>query len=282
MALYDLTDTPPSALLALYVDVLAQLRQRAIIRSTNNPVADYAEYLVAQALGVQLAAKSTTGYDAIGSDGERYEVKARRLTASNLSRQLSAIRGLPERHFDYLAGVLFAEDFTVARACLVPISVVEQEATYRSHVNAWILHLRDSLWARGDVRDITAAVRAAAADEARRVSAETPPEVTVASADAGLHLSDESAPPDDHAGRQTTRPAATYTYSRFCFKADVIERLGMDEAFRVVTPMGTFQMTKAEFYCDFPKVPASKSYRVDRIYHYPKLPERALRHLVSD
>jgi hypothetical protein len=160
----QLTDVATSDLLALYRGVLRELRRRRVVRSTNSPVADYAEYLVVKALSLGLAPKSTKGYDATDAQGQRYEIKGRRLTAHNRSRQLSVIRGLRERHFAYLAGVLFDERFSVLRACLLPIKIVEQEAVYREHVNGWILHLRDSLWELEGVDDITSAVRAAEAD----------------------------------------------------------------------------------------------------------------------
>jgi hypothetical protein len=70
--------------------------------------------------------------------------------------------------------------------------------------------------------------------------------------------------------------AATYRYSRLCFRADVIEPLQDDDVFEVVTPEGRFRMTKAEFSRAFPGVVASRSYREGRIYHYPKVPQAAL------
>lgn len=76
-------------------------------------------------------------------------------------------------------------------------------------------------------------------------------------------------------------PAATYSFSRLCFRRDVIEPIGQSEAFRVITPVGIFQMTKSDFYRDFRNVVESKSYREDGIYHYPKLPARAERYRVS-
>ena len=76
-------------------------------------------------------------------------------------------------------------------------------------------------------------------------------------------------------------PAATYRFSRLCFRRDVIEPIGQSETFRVVTPVGTFQMTKSDFYREFENVVESKSYRVDGIYHYPKLPARAERYRIS-
>jgi hypothetical protein len=79
----------------------------------------------------------------------------------------------------------------------------------------------------------------------------------------------------------STAPSATYHFSRLCFRRDVIESLGQNEPFRVITPAGTFQMTKSEFYQEFQNVVGSKSYSQDGIYHYPKLPSRAERFRVS-
>jgi hypothetical protein len=75
--------------------------------------------------------------------------------------------------------------------------------------------------------------------------------------------------------------ASQYSHPRLCFKADVIEPLGMDDKFCIVTGDGAFAMTKREFYEAFPKVLESKSYRQDRIYHYRKPPQRALRFKIN-
>jgi hypothetical protein len=66
-----------------------------------------------------------------------------------------------------------------------------------------------------------------------------------------------------------------YTAARLRFLADVIEPLSMKDVFEVVTPVGTWRMTKAEFYQVFPNVVSSKSYTESRYYHYPKPPEKA-------
>jgi hypothetical protein len=77
------------------------------------------------------------------------------------------------------------------------------------------------------------------------------------------------------AARGGVPAAASYKFSRLCFRRDIIESLGPTEMFQVITPTGTFPMTKSEFYRDFHNVVASKSYREVGIYHYPKLPVRA-------
>jgi hypothetical protein len=80
----------------------------------------------------------------------------------------------------------------------------------------------------------------------------------------------------------TTRgqPLVTYRHTRLCFKADQIEPLPMNGSFRVTTNVGTFQMTKAEFYRDFGNVVQTRSYRTPGGYHYPVLPRAAERYRV--
>ncbi len=57
----DLAQLSDANLLALWADVMAELKSRDVIRSANNPVADYAERLVADRLGLALAPPSTPG-----------------------------------------------------------------------------------------------------------------------------------------------------------------------------------------------------------------------------
>jgi hypothetical protein len=151
----ELKKTRPAELLRLFSDVLEELRERKIIRSSNNPVADLAEILVSHALGLKLMTKSTKGHDAVDHKGQKYEIKARRPTKHNKSRQLSVLRGLNEKKFNYLAGIIFKDDFSVHRSCLIPHDIVLELADYRQYVNGWILHLRDSVWDEPGVIDIT-------------------------------------------------------------------------------------------------------------------------------
>lgn len=71
------------------------------------------------------------------------------------------------------------------------------------------------------------------------------------------------------------KPIATYTHSRLCFKAAVIESLRDVDTFQIVSNAGSFVMTKGEFYSVFCNVVASRSYRVNGIYHYPSPPSKA-------
>lgn len=153
--------TTPLSLLRQYSSVLRELRKSGVLRSANNPVADYAELLVSRALALDLSGKSNAGYDAVDNAGARYEIKGRRVTPENPSRQLSAIRGIDKRKFDYLAGVLFDVEFNVLKACLVPHRVVNENCQFSRHSNSSIFHLRDSVWQLQGVENLTEVVQLA-------------------------------------------------------------------------------------------------------------------------
>jgi hypothetical protein len=143
-------------LLALHSGILDELRRRSVLRTANNPVADYAELLVCSALSLTPAPNSEKGYDATDSDGRRYEIKARRQTKRSKPTRFSAIRGLEEGHFDYLVAVLFKEDFRIHRAAILTPEAVAKRVFWQKHVNGWILPLNDSLWNDSVLQDITA------------------------------------------------------------------------------------------------------------------------------
>ncbi len=101
-------------------------------------------------------------------------------------------------------------------------------------------------------------------------------------ADSHPSTSDDSLPIVDATLPKSTAPTVTYTFSRFCFKADAIEPLAMTDTFRMITTRhGTFQMTKEEFYRDFPKVRETRSYREGRLHHSPTVSRMAARYRIS-
>lgn len=164
MSPIDLSSLDIGSLLRLYCAIGKELIDRKVTRSTNNPAADYAECLFATALTLTLAGQSAKGYDAIDASGQRFQIKGRRPTTANPSRQLSVIRNLDKQPFEFLAGVLFTPDFAVMRAAVIPHDVVIARSKYRAHVNGWLFHLEDHIWMVDGVRDVTEEIRAVEAD----------------------------------------------------------------------------------------------------------------------
>jgi hypothetical protein len=149
-------------LLMMHGAIGDELLRRGVVRTANNPGGDFAETLYSRAFGWTLAGNSALGYDAADAEGLRYQIKARRITARNGSRQLSSLRRLPERQFDFLAGVLFEPDYSVRRAVIVPHAQVEALSQFIAHTNGWRFMLEDRVWDLPEARDVTAELRAAA------------------------------------------------------------------------------------------------------------------------
>ncbi len=130
-------------LLRLYNDLMEELRERELIRSSNNPVCDYAEKIVADKLNLKLERGSNKGYDAIDEKtGLRYQIKSRRLTKHNTSRQLGVIRNWKQQLFDYLIVVIFNEYFEPEEIWQIPHKVINKYSKFSVHQNGFILILK--------------------------------------------------------------------------------------------------------------------------------------------
>jgi hypothetical protein len=152
----DLTKFSVAELLALNGAILVELRRRNICRTENNPTGDYAEYLAAEKLGLELNNNSKLGYDAVDPIGLRYQIKGRRITPKNHSTQLSVIRNLDNQEFDHLVALLFDENYSVLKAAKVPHGIIGEHAKYNSHQNGHILHLNTKLLGDFRVENLTA------------------------------------------------------------------------------------------------------------------------------
>lgn len=160
--MFDLTQLTPTELLKLQSSIIEELRSRRILRSSNNPVGDWAEYLYCTAFQWNQTGNSQAQVDAIGPDGKRYQIKGRRITPQNGSRQLSAIRDLDKNPFDFLAGVLFEADYSVMRAAIIPAKIVRRLSTPHDHTRSFTFQLRNRVWDAPGVRDVTEKLRAVA------------------------------------------------------------------------------------------------------------------------
>lgn len=151
-----------SQLLSNYAANLEELRSRGVIRTANNPLSDYGELLFCRAFGWTLAGNSAAGHDAKCQNGIRYQIKARRITKHNGSRQMSALRNLDKDPFDHLAGVLVDSEFRVLKAILVPVDTVRSRSKHIEHTNSWKFMLTDDVWKLPGIVDVTEEIRRAA------------------------------------------------------------------------------------------------------------------------
>lgn len=146
MATLNLRDLDDDALTDLWANTMAELRRRGIVRTFNNPVGDIAEALAARRLGLTVVERnSEKGHDAVDADGRRYQVKARRITPQNKSRQLGNIRDLDDDPFDFLVAVLFDEWLNVTEMWIVTPDVVRDYARYSKHARAHLLRMKGAV-----------------------------------------------------------------------------------------------------------------------------------------
>ena len=104
----ELKTKSPTELLPLHSQIIGELRRRKIVRTQNNPIGDYTEWLVCKCLDLEIEGNSKAGYDATDAAGLRYQIKGRR--SADRSIQFSAIRNLDEGHFDFVIAVVFDLD----------------------------------------------------------------------------------------------------------------------------------------------------------------------------
>lgn len=141
--------------------ILMELRRRKICRSENIPTGDLAEYLSCQALSLTLTTNSSKGFDAIDAEGKRYQIKGRRVTVGNKSRQLSAIREIDAAHFDYVLAVFFDSEFRVYFAYRFTAAACISHARFVPRTNSFRLFANEDIIQRVDTVDYTDLFRAA-------------------------------------------------------------------------------------------------------------------------
>ncbi|MGK9175410.1 hypothetical protein KXR87_19680 [Yokenella regensburgei] len=169
-----LTSLSDLELLSLHSEILTQLRFRGVIRTKNNPVGDYAEWLVSKAFGMTLLSNSSAGADAIDTDGKRVQIKARRVTPDNTSRLLSALRNYEAADFDYLIAVIFDETYNIFEAYKIPHEVIRDYARHSVHVNAHIINLKGAILTDPRVSSIKEELVVRSSASANKVSMQIP------------------------------------------------------------------------------------------------------------
>lgn len=149
-------------LMNMYAEILAELNSRNVVRTYNSPVGDYAEWLVAEKLGLMLERNSQKGYDAYDPEtGLRYQIKSRweRGAASTQSRELNVIRNYDDNQFDYLVIVIFDERFCVKEAYMLPHDTVKPYARYNKHQNGYVLVAKGAVLLDKGTENITGRLR---------------------------------------------------------------------------------------------------------------------------
>ena len=108
-------------LLRAYLTSLERLRPYGI-----ESLSDYAEYAFEQALQGKRVARGKKGHDVLLPRLGRVQVKERRLPADGRLEERLHLRNCSSEGCDFIGAVIFANDYTVKKATLVPFAEVER------------------------------------------------------------------------------------------------------------------------------------------------------------
>ncbi len=146
------TEEDIKKLLQAHGNVLEKLVSLGVVKTRNNPIGDYTEWLVRRRMGLTEASANQKGFDATDDDENRYQIKGRREEGTSV--QLSPVRDLEKRHFDFLIAVAFNNDYSIRFAIMIPHGIVEKFARYQRYVSGHLPMLRDEHAKQPGVTDI--------------------------------------------------------------------------------------------------------------------------------
>jgi hypothetical protein len=150
-----LATEPTPALLRQYAEILAELRARGVVRTSNAPLGDYAEHIALQVYGGTLAPNSAKSYDLVATDGRRIQVKARTVSATTSPSAVFSVF----RSFDFDAAtliVLDARTYDLRWARELSPEDVRETSRWSAHVNGHLLLVRRAEKLGTDVTDLFA------------------------------------------------------------------------------------------------------------------------------
>jgi hypothetical protein len=134
-----------SHLIACYLSSRAGLKQLGILRTERTLQGDFAEWLVAHLLDIQLNPNTVEKhFDAADAAGRKYQIKSRIVTSMSQSTSFDFRNG--ELGFDFLVTVFFDKNFEV----LAVLRVAREVVVALSHQTASTLRFR---WNRSCAKD---------------------------------------------------------------------------------------------------------------------------------
>ncbi|GAA2373716.1 hypothetical protein [Gordonia cholesterolivorans] len=150
----DLTALGVQDLLRLDAAIIAELRRRGLVRTSNKPLGDVAEAVVHAARGGVLEPNSTKSHDITAPGGQRIQVKAMGVRSAGTAAKFSAFRSTDITTAVFL---VFDLDFHLIEAREVDAADIEQTKVV-AHVNGRKPTLR---WVRSVGTDVTTEMQAA-------------------------------------------------------------------------------------------------------------------------
>lgn len=155
----DLSKLKNQEIIALYSDLIAELKSRGIIR-TKNLLGDLGEYLAIEHYNstpglatLQAAPAGTQNIDAISRKGERYSIKS---TSGNLTGVFYGLNDpeSPENEaqkFEFVIIVLFDDNFKLKKILELPWDLFLRHKRWHKTMRAYNLSITKKLLAESTV-----------------------------------------------------------------------------------------------------------------------------------
>ena len=144
-------------LLKAHADLELEMQKHPWVNNRNNPIAEIAENLVAEATGGSRVPNNSKGWDVESFDGQRIEVKSRRLPEiPKPGEQFGVLREPFEFHI--VALLVFDMHYGLSRLVTVPADEVIAVSQFNSRSNGWA-PIVSKVIARGNDQALLAAAK---------------------------------------------------------------------------------------------------------------------------
>ncbi len=149
----NLSELQNSQIIALYSDLISELKSRGIIR-TKNLLGDLGEYLAIEHYNntpgqpnLQAAPAGTQNIDAISRKGERYSIKS---TSGNLTGVFYGLNDpdspeVESQKFEFVIVVLFDNNFKLKKILEISWDLFIQHKRWHKTMRAWNLSITQKL-----------------------------------------------------------------------------------------------------------------------------------------
>lgn len=155
----QIEQTSTEDLVKIYSQILAELKQRQVIR-TKNLIGDMGEYLVIDYYNktpglpkLTIAPPGTKSIDAISRDGKRYAIKSTSSTLTGVFYGLNPPESSEpnEQIFDYVIIALFGDNFNITRIVELTWLQFLKYKKWHSTMSAWNLTVTKRVLQEGKI-----------------------------------------------------------------------------------------------------------------------------------
>ncbi len=142
-------------LVKLHCQVVDELISRGVAQTRNQPVSEYAKWLIIQKLKLTDVKNPNEKFDGLDQNGNRYLIRSRQKNDSQ-NVQFGIIRNLDARNFDYLIAITFDNNVALKEAYIIPYDTLVKSIRKNDYQNGHTLNLNKLNLSDPQITDIRA------------------------------------------------------------------------------------------------------------------------------